>query len=465
MAIKGGSVRFNRNSSYRHVAVLVVVAGAAVGAAGCSDAPHRLERVGVATAQFTWVEQQKLLASNGAASAYFGISVSLDGDTALVGAYRGAGLSEGTGSAYVFVPVGGVFSEQQKLLASDGAADDHFGFVSLDGDTALVGAPGPIATDNHCGAVYVFVRNGGVWTEQQKLTASDAAPVHQFGAPVFLDGDTAFVGDTGHDDNGYASGSAHVFVRSGTVWTEQQKLLASDGAPWDGFGLVAADGNTALVGAYRDGDLGMNSGSVYVFVLQKSNGDPCTVGAECASGFCVDGVCCDSDCGGGDTADCLACSIAAGAQTDGACGPSTGNPCDDADDCTQVDVCQSGVCSGSKPVQCTAQDECHDVGNCDPQTGACDDPEMPDGTPCANGTCHGGVCVGEGGSGGMGGGAAGTGGGTSNPGYTIDQSCGCRVPGSGRPSPWGALALVGLGLTVVSRRRERRWHARRAVVG
>jgi hypothetical protein len=218
------------------------------------------------------MQEAKLVASDGAAQDRFGTSVALSGDTALVGSFLDElGPNMGRGSAYVFVRSAGVWAQQQKLTASDGGA--NFGYaVALSGDTALVGSYlddgsfGELA----CGSAYVFVRSGAVWTEQQKLTASDGAAGDHFGWSVALSGDTAIVGAI-YDNIGASTyqGSAYVFVRSGAVWTEQQKLTASDGAAADVFGYaVALSGDTALVGAGGGDDVGVNAdqGSAYVFV-------------------------------------------------------------------------------------------------------------------------------------------------------------------------------------------------------
>jgi hypothetical protein len=215
-----------------------------------------------------WTEQAKLLASDGAAGDGFGVSVSLSGDTALIGARYDDDNGEWSGSAYVFVRSGGLWTEQAKLLASDGAAQDDFGrCVSLSGDTALVGARYDDDNGSASGSAYVFVRSDGVWTDQAKLLASDGAAQDEFGRCVSLSADTALIGAYADDDNGSVSGSAYVFVRSGGVWTEQAKLLASDGAAGDGFGVsVSLSGDIALIGAYADDDNGSLSGSAYVFV-------------------------------------------------------------------------------------------------------------------------------------------------------------------------------------------------------
>ena len=151
-----------------------------------------------------------------------------------------------------------------KLLANDGTNYDCFGIsTALYGDTALIGAWKGDSEVWHSGSVYVFTRDvSGTWTQQAELVAADGTTDDDFGSSVSLDGDTALIGAWYDDDNGDSSGSAYVFTRdvSGT-WTQQAKLVAADGAPWDNFGeSVALDGNTALIGAYRDDDKGSDSG-------------------------------------------------------------------------------------------------------------------------------------------------------------------------------------------------------------
>jgi hypothetical protein len=215
----------------------------------------------------TWTQQQKLLPSDGVTDAQFGISVSLNGDTALIGANRDDENGNRSGSAYVFTRTGTTWTQQAKLIASDGASEERFGIaVALEGDTALIGSE---TNDNGAvsGSVYVFTRTGTTWTEQQKLLASDGAAIDWFGFSIALDGDTALFAASQDDDNGANSGSAYVFTRTGTTWTEQAKLVASDGAQGDLFSgyAVSLDGDTAVIGAYQDDDNGANSGSAYVF--------------------------------------------------------------------------------------------------------------------------------------------------------------------------------------------------------
>ena len=213
-----------------------------------------------------WTRIAKLLASDGAAGGAFGHSVSISGNTAVVGAYNDG--YRGTGAAYVFERIGGVWIQTAKLLASDGAAGDAFGFsVSISGDTAITGAHGDDDRGRqYSGSAYVFERIGGVWTQVAKLLASDGAAGDAFGHAVSISGDTAVVGALADGDLGAYSGSAYVFERAGGVWTQTAKILAADGTASDCFGFsVSISGDTAVVGACYDDDLADRSGSAYVF--------------------------------------------------------------------------------------------------------------------------------------------------------------------------------------------------------
>jgi hypothetical protein len=214
-----------------------------------------------------WTQQQKLLASDGTLGSYFGCSVSLSGDTALIGAQLDDDNGENSGSAYVFTRTGTTWTQQAKLLASDGAAGDYFGCsVSLSGNAALIGAPADDDNGENSGSAYVFTRTGTTWSQQGKLLAHDAALGDYFGYFVSIDSDTSLIGALDDDDNGAQSGSAYVFTRTGNTWTQQRKLLASDGAAGDYFGCaVSLDDDTALIGADLDDDNGPYSGSAYVF--------------------------------------------------------------------------------------------------------------------------------------------------------------------------------------------------------
>ena len=219
-----------------------------------------------------WTQQAELLSDDGEFDDWFGYAVSLsaDGNTAVVGAsWDDVGGYIDQGSVYVFVRSGAAWTQQAQLIASDGVDNDYFGqavSVSGDGNTVMVGVPS-------YGAVYVYTRSGGIWTEQDSFTGSDTDFSDSFGQSVSLsaDGNIALVGasmDTVGTNTG--QGSAYVFVRSGGTWSEQAKLVASDGFTLEMFGqsvALNATGNTAVIGAHLDGVGGnIMQGSAYVFV-------------------------------------------------------------------------------------------------------------------------------------------------------------------------------------------------------
>lgn len=210
----------------------------------------------------TWTQQAKLTASDQAANDRFGVSVAISGDTIVVGAGSDDSPNTDAGSAYVFVRTGSTWAEQQKLVASDQAPFDDFGqSVAINGDTIIVGADLSNSPLSNTGAAYVFARTGSTWTQQQKLTASDAATDYRFGISLAISGDTAVVGADG-------AGAAYVFVNGGSGWAQQQKVAPTDGISVGGFGeAVAINGDTLVVGAR----FSVDDGAAYVFVRSGTN--------------------------------------------------------------------------------------------------------------------------------------------------------------------------------------------------
>jgi hypothetical protein len=202
----------------------------------------------------TWTQQAMLIGADQNAGDFFGGSVSLNGSTIVVGAYQKA---TSTGAAYVFVQSGSTWTQQAKLTASDATTGTQFGWsVAVSGGTALIGTTGR--------AAYVFTQSGTTWTQRQELFASDQTTSDQFGYSVALSGNTAFVGAP---NKASRTGAVYVFTNSGT-WSQLQKLTASDGAISDAFGIsVAFSNTTAWIGAPgRSG----NTGAAYVFTLGGS---------------------------------------------------------------------------------------------------------------------------------------------------------------------------------------------------
>ena len=218
-----------------------------------------------------WTEGQKLVPSDGLAGDEFGYRVALDHGNLLVTAFTATvnGVAA-QGAAYAFTDVAGTFSETQKLTASDGGLFDNFGAsVSIDGETLVIGANGATVGSNPAqGAVYVFTLVNGTWTETQKLIADDGIAFDNFGLSVALHGSTILVGSPQAIIGGaFAQGAVYVYTNSGGTWSQTQKLTASDGAASDSFGeSVAISGNNALIGAFGatvDGHAG--AGAAYFF--------------------------------------------------------------------------------------------------------------------------------------------------------------------------------------------------------
>ena len=221
-----------------------------------------------------WQFKGKISPNNPGNSANFGTSVSIEGDSALIGA-PGQGIG---GRAYIFQQAGDLWTQKAILGASDLTSWSYFGLsVALSGDIALVGAFGDMTAGLQSGAAYVFTGSGASWIPQAKLMASDAAAYDYYGMHVALDGDRAVIGADGDTDScsggACRSGSAYVYTRSSGRWTEVAKLRASDAVADAKFGAsVAIDGETILVGANEDPHAGQGAGSAYVFTLMPPPG-------------------------------------------------------------------------------------------------------------------------------------------------------------------------------------------------
>ncbi len=301
--------------------------------AGFSGAAYVFVRSGT-----NWSQQAYLKASNTGLSDQFGWSVAVSGDTVVVGAYTESSnatgvngvqtnnLASNSGAAYVFVRGGTNWSQQAYLKASNTESDDRFGTsVAVSGDTVVVGAfqedsnatgVNGVQTNNSLtnpGAAYVFVRSGTSWSQQAYLKASNTDGGDWFGISVAVSGDTVVVGAYGEDSNatgvngvqtnnvanGSGSGAAYVFVRSGTSWSQQAYLKASNTGVGDEFGYsVAVSGDTVVVGAIDEASnaTGVNgnqsdnsatsSGAAYVFTGLVTS-TPLSVSSLARVGNCI----------------------------------------------------------------------------------------------------------------------------------------------------------------------------------
>jgi hypothetical protein len=230
------------------------------------------------------VQEAYLKASNAETIDHFGILVDVSGDTLVASSWyedsaatgvngnQNDNSAENAGAVYVFVREGESWKQQAYLKPNDTSAYDLFGsMVKIEGDTIVVGATHEniftSASANRSGAVYVFTRKDGVWTQTQRLVANDQNGVNLLGASLALQGDTLAVGAPGESSKGANSGAVYIFERSGSMWTQMHKIYSS--MPGDGAvfgGAVAIGGDRLVVGAPDESRPESHTGSAEVFV-------------------------------------------------------------------------------------------------------------------------------------------------------------------------------------------------------
>ena len=233
---------------------------------------------GDASGQCLLDDAHKFTAAPRAAGDVFGQSVSVSGNTVLIGSPFDDERAANAGAAYVFHFDGAAWSSQAKLFSADAQPSDLFGIaVALSGDVAVVGAPLQADNGRSAGAAYVFRFDGATWRQEAKLLPSDGVADAQFASAVAIDGATIVIGAFRDDDRGRATGGAYVFSYDGAAWgpahpdhlgttMDRTKLTASDGEAFDQFGVgVAVSGTKIVVGAYGDDDRGDYAGAAYVF--------------------------------------------------------------------------------------------------------------------------------------------------------------------------------------------------------
>ena len=219
----------------------------------------------------TWQQQAKLTANSCSLVTYFGTAVAIDNGTVMVGADR----SGGTGAVYVFTGADENWAQTQRITANDidSISTALFGLdLALSGSTLVVGARQAPTDNDVIGAAYVFTRDRGNWTQQAKLTAGSMDEGQDFGSSVAISGETIVVGARKIKVDGESNrGAAYVFTRTGTLWGQQARLTADDGASFDFFGRsVSVDGDTALVTSNADIDGKFGQGAAYVFTRTGS---------------------------------------------------------------------------------------------------------------------------------------------------------------------------------------------------
>ncbi|MFO0914559.1 MAG: Ig-like domain-containing protein [Pirellulales bacterium] len=214
-----------------------------------------------------WVQTQKLVASDAGFGERFGWSLDAQGSTLVVGAPLDTGAGIDAGAAYVYRLNGSTWSEAAKVVGADTGARDQFGTdVGVDGGWIVVSSRFDDDKATDAGAIYLFEDTGASIVQRQKLTAADGQLGDQFGKTVDISGRWVVVGATEDDDAGLGAGSAYVFERIGTTWSQSAKLIGSRDTIADDFGsAVSIDGDTLIVAARFDEVNGINDGAVYVY--------------------------------------------------------------------------------------------------------------------------------------------------------------------------------------------------------
>ncbi|MFC1600779.1 cohesin domain-containing protein [Candidatus Sumerlaeota bacterium] len=223
----------------------------------------------------TWTQVAKLTDLDGADYDMFGYSAAIAGNVAVVSSRQDDEKGNNSGTVFVFERDSGSWPQTAKLTASDGSSSDYFGHsCAVSSDTIAVGAYDHDHFSWHEGSVYVFEKVGAAWTETAELRASD---IHDgeldnnLGVQVSISGNVIVAGSWYDNDRGLHSGSVYAFERDGGAWTEIEKMLASDGVSYDQLGeCVSVAGNTVLAGA-SDDDKGDGAGAVYLYDLALSN--------------------------------------------------------------------------------------------------------------------------------------------------------------------------------------------------
>lgn len=233
-----------------------------------------------------WTLQQKIPdpTTSGWIDHLFGASVAISGDVIALAEPGHNPLDMQSGTVHVYRRVGTTWILDATLVPHDGGHKHGFGTsVSIDGDTLVATSPGEVISWGFPGFAYVFELQSGIWLETHKLIPSDGDADDRFGNSIAVSGDAIVVGVWRDEMNGYDSGSAYIFQRTGASWTELAKIApAADANIFDAFGCsVAVDGHRALIGRRGASEIGYDRGAGHVFALPPSSGTPycdCKVG-------------------------------------------------------------------------------------------------------------------------------------------------------------------------------------------
>jgi hypothetical protein len=275
---------------------------------------------------------------------------------------------------YLYDPVQNAFSTLDNM---PGAREGHTATLLANGKLLLTGGKNGSPTLNST-VIYDPGFGPGSWSTDGTMTAAR----QQHTASLLSNGQVLVAGG-----NNGSSSLASAELYNGTSWSATTAMPAAVQAH---TASTLASGIILIAGGVN-GTTTVNAARLY----DVTGGNTCTSGSQCQSGNCVSGVCCNTAC----TDQCYSCSLSG---LVGICSPKTnGTACNDGNLCTQTDTCQSGTCTGANPVACTALDQCHGVGACNQSTGTCSNPNKADGTNCNDGnlctqtdTCQSGTCTG-----------------------------------------------------------------------
>jgi hypothetical protein len=305
-----------------------IVVGAPDYMAGASDRTYVFVGAGAA-----WTQQAELAPGGPASQGSYGVAVSVTGDDLLVGApYAATTLG---GGVFAYERAGTTWTDLGFIDPPVGSpSDGSFGnSVSARGAVAIVGAPGMVFNStNHTGFAFVLGRGATGWTATQTLEPKGGEPGGYFGCSVALVGSAALVGAFGYNQ----PGRAYLFEQTGGIWAQHQSFVSPTAEAGSGFGYAVALAETAAV-VGQPSFFGGLVGEAWAYLVHRGVGHACATGQDCDNGLCVDGVCCETECGDGIEDDCQACSVAMGSAVNGKCSALSGVSCAGG-------VCDQGVC-------------------------------------------------------------------------------------------------------------------------
>ncbi|KAA3596226.1 MAG: hypothetical protein DWQ06_15235 [Calditrichaeota bacterium] len=218
-----------------------------------------------------WKQTQKIFADDFYRGQNFGRAISISNGILAIGAPHDSEKSYWTGAVYLFEKENGVWTQKQKIFPKDPQSEEAFGNkLNIFGNRLIVSSIGKFDETTESGAAYIFRNENGTWVQEAKLTVDEILEGDAFSSAVSLSENFAVVGAAFGDGNEKNSGTAYVFERKNETWKLHSKIVAEDGNYNDRFG-VSADffGETIILGAYRDDDKGHESGAAYVFKLKN----------------------------------------------------------------------------------------------------------------------------------------------------------------------------------------------------